>query len=97
MYRALMTLHKLGVKHNDFMIGNVLVDSLEKPTRVNIIDFELAEPHECRFGMKLHAFTMNTNFQNCKELRDAARGLQLVSPRKYPIDPVLCNLTYLQS
>lgn len=80
VYRALMTIHKLGVVHRDFMIGNILVDNLEKPTRVNIIDFEFTEPHKCGFGMKLYAFTMNTDFRGCKELRDVAKGLQLITP-----------------
>lgn len=84
-----MTLHKLGVAHNDFTIGNILVDSMENPTRVNVIDFELTKPHTCSFRMKFHAFTLTTDFRRCRELQDIANGLKLVTPCAYIMAPVL--------
>ena len=75
-----MAIHKAGLRHNDFLIRNFLVDSLEKPTRIVVIDFEAASPHECRHPMEFPVFAKPWKSLTCREIRDIARGLELSTP-----------------
>ncbi len=87
-----MTLHKYGIEHNEFIEGNVVVDNVDKPTRITVIDFDASVPHECEFSMKFHAFAMQRGIQYCTELWHTAIGLDLLTPGTYTARPVLYAL-----
>ncbi|KAI0933452.1 hypothetical protein AcV5_005593 [Taiwanofungus camphoratus] len=77
---ALIHLHVAGVKHNDFVQRNVLIDDEGTPF---IIDFELAEPHECgqRMTIEVHAQEPHPNDFGCQELHNACCLTEMWTPR----------------
>ncbi|KAJ3532863.1 hypothetical protein NM688_g7360 [Phlebia brevispora] len=80
--RILMAIHERGVRHNDFDPRNVVVDNIENPTRLVVIDFEHATDHECRRGLDLKLYTLPPPFYefNCDELYDAAVDTAVWTP-----------------
>lgn len=80
-----MSLHKRGVKHNDFHPRNVIVDDLDNPTRLFVIDFELARDHECKQGcaIALYLYPPPEDEFNCEELYRMAQLLEVWTPRMY--------------
>ncbi|KAJ3559585.1 hypothetical protein NM688_g249 [Phlebia brevispora] len=78
----LMAIHERGLQHNDFCGRNVVVDSLENPQRVVVIDFELATPHECRrkLDIALYQFPPDYDDFGCRELHQAATISRIWTP-----------------
>ncbi|KAJ3559733.1 hypothetical protein NM688_g149 [Phlebia brevispora] len=78
--QALMAIHKRGVWHRDLWPSNVVVDSLTDPTRVNIIDFDVARTnHQCPFeAMKIRLFALPAEIR-CLEIYQAILGLKLIT------------------
>ena len=67
-----MAIHDHGLEHGDFQFRDLLVDDLDNPQRVFIIDFEHAGPHACRRSPIVLGRRARQETFGCSELWDAA-------------------------
>lgn len=78
-----MSLHARDVRHNDFHPRNIIVDDLDEPTRIVVVDFERATDHICERGcdLALYWYPPPEHEFNCEELYRIAVALEIWTPR----------------
>ena len=77
-----LALHVRGVQHNDLYPRNIVVDNIESPQRVVIIDFGLSTPHECQrqLDLAIYLHPPNADEFGCDEIYHFAMYTEIWTP-----------------
>ena len=82
LVEILLAIHERGIQHNDFCPRNIVVDNVQDPQRLSIIDFEFAKDHQCqrRYQVALYDLPPNMADFNCDEVYHAAELTEVWTP-----------------
>lgn len=83
----LMAIHKRGLQHNDFRPRKIVVDDLENPQRIKVVDFQRCSPHVCGRKMEIAAYRFPPLWADfgCPELHLATIKSYVWTPGTQPL------------